>query len=138
MEKNTVKIDPEKMHFMPLVIGPLGNQKGVASVYKKAQTVALQYVTELEAIATLLPDCYQLAEQPIVTVAFIHNDGVDCMAGRGYRIATVMVTARFDGERDHVDPGDERRRGESGRRGGVSCAAEAFDFVSLDPHTAPG
>jgi len=28
---------------------------------------------------------------------------VDFLAGRGYRIATVMVSARFDGEKDHED-----------------------------------
>ena len=37
-----------------------------------------------------------------MAVAFAYNDGVDFMAGRGYRLGTVLVGARFDGERDHV------------------------------------
>jgi acetoacetate decarboxylase len=36
-------------------------------------------------------------------VVFCYNDGVDFLAGRGYRIAQVSVGARFDGEQDHVE-----------------------------------
>lgn len=65
--------------------------------------MAVQYQTTSEAISALLPDCYQPAEKPTVTVAFIYNDGVEFMAGRGYRIATVMVAARYDGEHDSTE-----------------------------------
>lgn len=36
-------------------------------------------------------------------MVFCYNDGVDFLAGRGYRIAQVSVGARFDGEQDHVE-----------------------------------
>ena len=99
-----MRIDPEKAYVMPLVMGPLGDQKNTgAAVYNRVETVALQYETAPEAIAALLPDCYQPTVKPVVTVAFIYNDGVDFMAGRGYRIATVMVAARYDGEQDHTE-----------------------------------
>jgi hypothetical protein len=99
-----MNVDPNKTYMMPLMMGPLDNRKDSGgAVYRKVETVALQYETSPEAIAALLPDCYQPTKKPIVTVAFIYNDGVDFMAGRGYRIATVMVTARYDGERDHTE-----------------------------------
>lgn len=34
---------------------------------------------------------------------FAYNEGVNFMAGRGYRLAAVNVAARFDGEKDHVE-----------------------------------
>lgn len=45
----------------------------------------------------------QVGKEPTVTLGFSHNDGVEFLAGRGYRIATVMVAARFDGETDHEE-----------------------------------
>ena len=100
-----MKIDPEKNYIMPLIIDPDYREGARKAVYGDVQTVALQYRSTTEAISALLPDRYQPADPPIVTVSFIYNNAVDFMAGRGYRIATVMVSARYDGERDHVSGG---------------------------------
>jgi hypothetical protein len=42
-------------------------------------------------MSPLLPDCYQRAAKPMVTVLFGYNDGLDFMAGGSYRIAAVEV-----------------------------------------------
>jgi len=99
-----MKIDPGQVYNMPLVAGAVFELADRPRyVYKHTENLILQYHTDPEAIRAVLPECYQVAKEPLVTFAFSHNDGVDFMAGRGYRIATVMVAARFDGQVDHEE-----------------------------------
>jgi acetoacetate decarboxylase len=101
---NGVKIESNKIYLLPLIRGPVFEQGKVpALVYREIQMFAMQYETDYDIVRPLLPDCYQPAEKPIVTASFGYFDGVDFMAGRGYRIASVSVEARFDGEKDHVE-----------------------------------
>jgi len=89
---------------MPLIMGPLFDKENLPRiVYTEVETLALQYQTDSDAIDALLPDCYRPTKEPTVTVMFGYNDGLEFMAGGGYRIATVQVAARFDGEQDHVE-----------------------------------
>lgn len=102
--KSEMKIDPSKIYLMPLIIGPIfDKEKRISSVYGEVQYLTLQYQTDSDVIQELLPECYQPAEKPLVTVLFGYFNGVDFMAGRGYRIATVSIAARFDGTQDHVE-----------------------------------
>jgi acetoacetate decarboxylase len=99
-----MNIDPKKSYNMPMIMEPWGIKKEVgARVYDDEQIVALQFRTTPDAIPPLIPDCYQPIGEPTVTVAFIDNNGVDFMAGRGYRIAFMSVKVRFDGIQDHVE-----------------------------------
>lgn len=99
-----MKIDPDKVYNMPLVAGGIFEiTDRPRYVYEKVENLILQYQTDPDAIQELLPECYQVGAKPTVTLAFSHNDGVDFLSGRGYRIATVMVAARFDGETDHEE-----------------------------------
>ncbi len=99
-----MKIDPGKVYNMPLVAGAIFEIANPPRfVYEHVENLVLQYQTDPDAIQKLLPECYQVGKEPTVTLGFSHNDGVDFLAGRGYRIATVMVSARFDGEKDHED-----------------------------------
>ena len=95
--------DPSSRYVMPQFMGPVDREFPGGIVYKERQVLALQYETAPEAISALLPDCFRPAGTPTVTVAFVYNDGVEAMAGRGYRIATVMVAAEYDGEQDQVE-----------------------------------
>jgi acetoacetate decarboxylase len=97
-----LKLDPKKIYQMPLLGGPIAS-KDVRLAYGEVESVALQYKTDKGAIQALLPDCYQPSEEPVVTVLFSHYAGVDFMAGGGYRVASVQVGARFDGEKDHLE-----------------------------------
>jgi acetoacetate decarboxylase len=95
-------MDPKKIYQMPLLGGPIAS-KDVKLVYGEVESVGLQYKTGKDAIQALLPDCYQQSGEPVVTVLFTQNSGVDFMAGGGYRVAPVQVGARFDGEKDHLE-----------------------------------
>ena len=100
---SVMKIDQSKYYRMPLIMGPLFDRENPQFVYTQVEVLALQYQTDSDAIQALLPDCYRPTEEPTVTVLFGYNDGLEFMAGGGYRIATVQVAARFDGERDQVE-----------------------------------
>ena len=94
--------------MMPLIMGPIADWEkrvgfGFPAVYGEVQFLSLQYETDSDSVQALLPDCYRPSEKPIVTVMFGYYDSVNFMAGRGYRIATVSVAARFDGEKDHIE-----------------------------------
>jgi acetoacetate decarboxylase len=99
-----MKTDPSKFYMMPLICGPMAeNEEGLRYHYGEMENIAIQYQTDSNAIEPLLPDCYRPADKPTVTVWFSHNNHVDFMAGRGYRIAAVQVAVRFDGEKDHLE-----------------------------------
>jgi len=98
-----MKLDSDKVYSMPLIMGPLFDQKNrPGNVYSEVENLILQFRTSRDAAAVLIPDCYQLGEDPIVTVTFGDYDGVDFMSGEGYRTATFGISARFEGEEDRV------------------------------------
>jgi acetoacetate decarboxylase len=98
-----MKADPSGYYRMPLIMGPLWKGEKPRLVYSQTEAVALQYLTDPDAITSLLPDCYKPGKEPQVTVLFGYNNGLDFMAGGGYRLAAVQVSARFDGDLDHVE-----------------------------------
>ena len=98
-----MEINPNNYYRMPLIMGPMWEGKTPNFNYQQTEVAALQYLTDSEAIAALLPSCYQLGKEPQVTVVFGYNNGLDFMAGGGYILAAVQVSARFDGEKDHVE-----------------------------------
>jgi len=98
-----MKIDASKYYRMPLIMGPLFDRHDVKFEYPAVEVVAFQYLTDRHAVQELLPDCYRVAETPLVTVIFSQNNGLAFMAGAGYSLATFQVAARFDGETDHVE-----------------------------------
>ena len=99
-----MKIDTDKIYQMPLSIGPLFDREDrPRNVYSQAESLMLQYRTDPDAARELIPDCYTVGEEPTVTITFGDYDGVDFMAGGGYRTATFGVSARFDGQEDHIE-----------------------------------
>ena len=99
-----MKIEPEKIYQMPLLMGPVYERDNLPKIhYRQVEAFAIQYHSDPDAIRAVLPECYSQAEEPIVTVFFGYNNGLDFLAGGEYRLATVQVAACFDGENDHVE-----------------------------------
>ena len=99
-----MQIDRTKINFMPLIRGPLWDQKNLPRhVYASVESLMLQYETDPDAIPPLLPEPYRPGKSPTVTVLFNDNNGVDFMAGGGYRFAAVSVAAQFEGEDGHLE-----------------------------------
>lgn len=88
---------------MPLIMGPLAHGQNGRLAYRSVEVLALQYLTDASAIPALVPACYRPADEPLVTVYFGYYDGLDFMAGGGYRVAAAQVAVRYDGEQDHVE-----------------------------------
>jgi acetoacetate decarboxylase len=98
-----MKLDPSMYYRMPLAMGPVLDRKRLRLEYPHMEVLAFQYLTDPEALADLLPDCYLPGKEPLVTVMFSQNNGLSFMAGAGYRLAAVELSARFDGQQDHLE-----------------------------------
>ncbi len=98
-----MKLDPSKYYRMPLAMGPIFDRKALKLAYPQMEVLAFQYLTEPEALAALLPNCYHPGKEPLVTIIFSQNNGLWFMSGGGYRLAAIQVSARFDGKQDHIE-----------------------------------
>ena len=99
-----MKLDPAKYYRMPLIMGPLlDRKKDMKLSYPQVEVCAFQYLTHADAAKALLPNCYSVGKEPIVTVVFSQNNGLAFMAGGGYRTATFQLAASFKGASDHVE-----------------------------------
>jgi acetoacetate decarboxylase len=99
-----MKIDRSKINLMPLISGPIYDQQNIPpAVYSRVESIMLSYETDPAAISPLLPEPFIPGAKPTVTVICNDNQGVDFMAGGGYRLAAVSISARFEGERDHLE-----------------------------------
>ncbi len=92
-----MQIDRNKINIMPLIFGPYCDRKAPRNnVYAHVETLILEYETDPEAIPPLLPEPFKPGKSPIVSVLFADNNGVDFMAGNGYRLAAISVAAQCD------------------------------------------
>lgn len=99
-----MKIDHTRINFMPLIRGPLWEQNDLPKhCYARVESLILEYETDPESIPPLLPEPFKPGKTPTVSVLFCDNNGVDFMAGGGYRLASVSVAAQFDGKDGHQE-----------------------------------
>lgn len=98
-----MELERESMYTMPLILGPLYRRDEARHHFRRISTYALQYPTGQHAVQRLLPKGCTADREPKVTVMFGYYDGVDFMADGGYREIVIQVSARFDGELDHVE-----------------------------------
>jgi hypothetical protein len=85
--------------FMPLLMGAAAS--GGTAKYARVDVVSAQWRVHRDLLAGLLPSCFvPVVDGPDqmghLTVAFADNQGVEFMAGRGYRVASVLVKAAFE------------------------------------------
>jgi len=99
-------MDAEKnqqpIYLMPLIGKPWFNAHGGVA-YRERQTLLIQYQTDPKSITKLLPPNFKLTNKPIVTIGFTYSDGVDTFAGRGYGLASISVSATYNGANEQVD-----------------------------------
>ncbi|MDP6115029.1 MAG: acetoacetate decarboxylase family protein [Planctomycetota bacterium] len=98
---------PGMMYRMPVVFGPaMGPRQGPDGRKfdcidnPKTTTVAVSFRSNLEQLAELLPECFELDGEPIVTVAASYMTEIEWLAGRDYNILGVTIPAVFRGDRD--------------------------------------
>lgn len=93
-----MRVDDASVHSMPLIMGPVFDRaRRPGRVYGRVETLAATFRTDRDAVRPLVPGCYEIPDQPTLTVSFGDYDHVDFMAGGGYRVAYAGVSARFEG-----------------------------------------
>jgi len=91
---------PNTGYLMPAHFGPVRSQDVLR--YQEVTRLSIPYVTDKDALAALLPEPFEPADEPVVTVWCQMGRGVDFMAGGGYNIVGVNLAAVFNGKKDHV------------------------------------
>jgi acetoacetate decarboxylase len=91
--------EPNKRYFMPPHFGP--QPQWPVAHYGDLTQLTILYSTEKDTIAALLPQPFEPADDPVVTVYCQICRQVDFMAGRGYNIVGVNLAAIFNGKKDH-------------------------------------
>ena len=68
----------------------------------QATTVSVSFLTHAARLAELLPEHFELASEPVVTVSASYLTEVEWLAGRGYNLLGVSFPAHFRGGRDEA------------------------------------
>ena len=87
-------------YLMPANFGPVRRQDVLR--YQDVTRLSILYVTDKDALAALLPEPFEPADEPVVTVYCQVGRGVDFMAGGGYNIVGINLAAVFNGKKDRV------------------------------------
>jgi hypothetical protein len=103
------KFEPGKMYRMPTHFGPLmGPRQGPdgrkfdCKDNPKSTTVEVCFRSNPDQLEAILPECFELGEDPIVNVYCTHMKEIEWLAGRGYSVLGVTFPAVFKGKEDHV------------------------------------
>jgi hypothetical protein len=76
-----MQINRNKINFMPLIRGPLWDLDDLPRhVFASTESIMFQFETDPDAIPPLLPDPFKPGKNPLVTVVFVYNNGVDFMS----------------------------------------------------------
>jgi acetoacetate decarboxylase len=91
---------PDSFYMMPFQFGPRA-QKGSAG-YGDVTTIAVTYLTDRQMLAQYLPEPFEVGPEPLVSVSYAMNREVAWLAGGGYNLIGVNVSAVFKGQVDHL------------------------------------
>lgn len=92
------------MYRMPTVFGPAtGPRQGPDGRRfecidnPKSTTISVSFSTSRNQLASLLPERFEVGEQPIVTVSATYMTDIEWLAGRGYNMLGVTFPAIYRG-----------------------------------------
>jgi acetoacetate decarboxylase len=91
---------PESFYMMPFHFGPRAG-KGSAR-YGDITTIAVSYLTDRRMLSEYLPEPFEVGPEPWVSVSYSMNREVAWLAGGGYNLIGVNVSAVFKGQVDHL------------------------------------
>jgi acetoacetate decarboxylase len=97
------RFEDDHRYAMPAHFGGL-KHVGTTTTYRDVTSLIVRYRTEKDAVDAYVPEALEVTD-PVLSVAFVMNRGVEWMAGGGYNLVAVNVPVRFDGEVDRVEGG---------------------------------
>ena len=103
---DTIEMFPEvkkQSYQMPAHFGPSPMNAGATGWYRDVTLMIVPYLTDRDKLAALLPEPFEVAEEPIVTVMYACNKDVDWLAGRGYNLVGVSAAVVYKGEKEQLE-----------------------------------
>jgi hypothetical protein len=97
----------QDMYRMPTVFGPAtGPRRGPdGRIFEckdnpKSVHISVSFLSNADQLNSLLPEHFEVADEPVITVAGGYMKEIEWLAGRGYNTLGVSFPATFKGERD--------------------------------------
>jgi len=105
----TCKLQPGKFYRMPVIFGPSLGPRQRESEHTlcsqdapKATIFTVHFRTDEKQLEALLPECFSLAGDPIVSVRATYLREIPWLAGRGYNHLGLSFPAVFRGKHETV------------------------------------
>lgn len=76
---------------------------GKVAHYADNTAITVVYSTEPDAAAKFLPPGFVVDDPALVTLSYVMCRGVDFMAGGGYNLVAVNISAKFEGKKDKAE-----------------------------------
>jgi aldehyde:ferredoxin oxidoreductase len=105
-ELDTVKLFTnlaEESYRMPAHFGPTPVNAKASGWYRDVTMMIVPYLTDRAKLAALLPEPFEVAEEPIITVMYACNKDIDWLAGRGYNLVGVSAAVVYKGEKEQLE-----------------------------------
>ena len=87
-------------YMMPAHFGPRPMSPKSSGWYRDVTLMVVPFLTEREALAAYMPEPFEVAEDPVVTVTYARNREVDWLAGHGYNLIGVNAAVVYRGEKE--------------------------------------
>jgi acetoacetate decarboxylase len=98
------EFEPGKSYYMPIHFGPLvPGWDGLTVHYERAVGLVFAGPIDGSAVSPYLPPGYTVTDPATLSVRYLQLSGCVGLAGGGYNVVSVDVSARFDGEQDHLE-----------------------------------
>ena len=103
------KFQPGEIYRMPTHFGPgLGPRQGEDGRKfdnvndPKTTSISVSFLTNRDQLEELIPECFELGAEPVVTVRAGYMTEIEWLAGRGYNILGVSFPVIFKGKQDRA------------------------------------
>ena len=88
------RVEAGRRYDMPVGFGP-SILPGV-SIFGEIEVITIPFRTNLDAVRSLIPSCFDIAERPLLNITCTTNRKIDYLAGRGYNIVDVSVVVTYN------------------------------------------
>ena len=96
------KIPTNGNNMMPFNFGPRETDPRNSGWYRDVSMLIVPYKTDAKILRKLMPEQFEISDEPTVSVNYACNKDIDWLAGRNYNLISVSVEAIFSGDVDEV------------------------------------
>jgi acetoacetate decarboxylase len=95
--------EPTASYMMPAHFGPRYMGPTSTGWYHDVTAMSVSYVTDRKRLAALLPERFEVAETPVISVFYACNRNIDWLAGHGYNMIGVKTDVIYRGEEETLE-----------------------------------